>query len=72
MIDRKNWREQLRDDIAAAASEISRNGADTILANDRKIRFAVITVRVGVNEAPDVEYDVRVFPEDHGNQPPVF
>lgn len=72
MIGRKDWREQLRDDIAAAASEISRNGADTILAGGRKIRFATITVRVGQNEEPGVEYDVEVIPEDHGKQPQVL
>ena len=72
MIDRKDWREQLRESIAAAASEISRNGADTILAGGRKVNFATITVRLGVSEAPDVEYDVSVHPEDHGNKPPVF
>lgn len=72
MIDRKDWREQLRESIAAAASEISRNGADTILAGGRKVNHAVITVRLGMNEAPDVEYDVSVYPEDNGKQPPVF
>lgn len=72
MIDRKDWREQVRENIAAAVSEISRNGADTILAGGRKINYATITVRVGMNEAPDVEYDVSVCPEDHGKQPPVF
>lgn len=72
MIDRKDWREQLRESIAAAASEISRNGADTILAGGRKVNYAVITVHLGMNEAPDVEYDVSVYPEDHGKQPPVF
>lgn len=72
MIDRKDWREQLRESIAAAASEISRNGADTILAGGRNVNFATITVCVGMNEAPTVEYDVSVCPEDHGNKPPVF
>lgn len=72
MIEKKDWRDRVRDNVAAAASELARNGADTILTGGRKIRYATITVRVGMNEAPDVEYDVSVLPEDHGNKPPVF
>lgn len=72
VIEQKDWRERLRDNIAAAASEISRNAADTILTGGRKINYATITVRVGMNEAPDVEYDVSVLPEGHGSKSPVF
>ena len=67
-----DWREQLRESIAAAASEISRNGADTILAGGRKIASAEIIISLRPDSTVVVGYDVDVLPEDHGKQPPVF
>lgn len=72
MIDRKDWREQVRENVAAAASELARNGADTILQGGRKILDAEITVLVSPDESPRVKYRVEFLPEDHGNKPPVF
>lgn len=72
VIEQKDWRERLRDNIAAAASEISRNAADTILTGGRRILDAEITVLVSLDEPPRVKYRVDVLPEDHGQQSPVF
>lgn len=72
MIEQKDWRERVRDNVAAAASELARNGADTILTGGRRILDAEITVLVSPDEPPRVKYRVDVLPEDHGSKSPVF
>ena len=66
MTDPKTWQMRVREQCAAAANEIARRAADTILANGReRIADAVITIRINPSRCATVEYDVECYPDGH-------